>query len=85
MQPKFALIDAFIHLVDQYEKQAKIASDVAAMQAMIEASANLQAAGQVLNLFVDKSIPDNTPFSEVKQKAFSLLEPERFHLVSDYM
>ena len=39
---------------------------------------NLNAAGQVLNLFIDQSIPDKTPFAEVKQKAFSLLEPERF-------
>jgi len=38
-----------------------------------------------LNLFVDQSIADETPFVEVKQKAFCLLEPERFALVSDYM
>lgn len=79
------LIDAFIHLIDQYEKQAKLASEAAAMQAMTEASANLKAAGRVLNLFIDKSIPDSAPFSMIKEKAFSLLEPERFALVSDYM
>lgn len=79
------LIDAFTHLVDQYEKQAKLAAAEAQQQALIDASANLQAAGQVLDLFVDESIPDSTPFSVVKQKAFSLLEPERFPLVSDYM
>jgi len=79
------LVDAFIHLVDQYEQQAKLESETAAMQAMTEASTNLNAAGQVLNLFIDPSIPDKTPFSKVKQKAFSLLEPERFALVSDYM
>jgi hypothetical protein len=79
------LIDAFIHLIAQYEKQAKLAADGAAQQAMTEASANLQAAGQVLNLFIDQSIPDDVPFSTIKQKAFSLLEPERFPLVTDYM
>jgi TnpA family transposase len=79
------LIDAFIHLVDQYEQQAKIAAETAAIQAMTEASTNLNAAGQVLNLFIDPSIPGKTPFSKVKQKAFSLLEPERFPLVADYM
>ena len=79
------LIDAFIHLVDQYEKQAKLASETAAVKAMAEASANLKAAGQVLNLFLDQSIADKTPFSEIKQKAFALLEPEQFALVSDYM
>lgn len=79
------LVDAFIHLVDQYEKQAKLASETAAVKAMTEASANLKAAGQVLNLFLDQSIADKTPFSEIKQRAFSLLEPEQFALVSDYM
>src|SRR4051812_16035757 len=46
---------------------------------------NLKAAGQVLNLFLDQSIADRTPFSKIKQKAFSLLDPERFALVADYM
>jgi TnpA family transposase len=79
------LIEAFLYLVAQYAKEAKLASEVAAQQAMTEASANLQAASQVLNLFIDDSIPGDTPFATVKQKAFSLLEPERFPLVSDYM
>ena len=79
------LIEAFIYLVDQYEQQAKLASETAAIKTMTEASANLQAAGQVLNLFIDQSIPGKTPFSTVKKKAFSLLEAERFVQVSDYM
>jgi TnpA family transposase len=79
------LVEAFIHLVDQYEQQAKLAAETASTNAMTEASSNLTAAGQVLNLFVDQSIADHTPFVEVKQKAFCLLEPERFALVSDYM
>ena len=72
------LIDAFIYPVDQYEQQAKLAAETAAIKAMTDASANLQAAGQVLNLFIDQSIPGKTPFSKVKKKAFSLLEAERF-------
>jgi len=79
------LVEAFIHLVDQYEKQAKLAAEGAATEAITEASTNLKAAGQVLNLFLDQSIADRTPFSKVKQKAFSLLDPERFALVADYM
>jgi TnpA family transposase len=79
------LIEAFIHLVDQYEQEAKLASEEAAMKAMMEASANLKSAGQVLNLFVDPSIADWTPFSQVRQEAFSLLDPKRFVQVSEYM
>ncbi|WP_051978954.1 Tn3 family transposase [Edaphobacter aggregans] len=79
------LIEAFIHLVDQYEQQAKVEAEAAAMKSMTEVSTNLKSAGQVLNLFMDQSIPGKTPFSKVKQRAFSLLEPERFAMVSDYM
>ena len=79
------LIEAFIHLVGQYEQQAKLASETSAIKAMTEASTNLKAAGQVLNLFLDQSIADRTPFSKIKQKAFALLDPERFALVADYM
>jgi hypothetical protein len=52
---------------------------------MMEASGNLQAAGQVLNLFLDPSIADCTPFSKVRQQAFSLLDSERFAQVSEYI
>lgn len=79
------LVDAFIHLVDRYEKAAKLAAADALQQAMTEAVEHLHAAGQVLNLFVDPSIPSATPFEKVKTQAFSLLEPERFPQVSDYM
>lgn len=40
---------------------------------------------QVLSLFIDESIPAQVPFAEVKEKAFSLLEQDRFAAVSDYM
>ena len=42
-------------------------------------------AGRVLNLFVDNTIPGTTPFSAVKEKAFSLLELGRFTAVTDYL
>jgi TnpA family transposase len=79
------LIEAFIHLVDQYEQQARLAAETAAAEAMTEASGNLKAAGQVLNLFLDPSIADWTPFSKVRQQAFSLLDSERFARVAEYM
>lgn len=79
------LIEAFVHLVDQYESEAKSAAEAAMQQAFIDATANLKAAGQVLTLFIDKSIPEDAPFAEVKEKAFSLLQPEQFAVVADYM
>jgi TnpA family transposase len=79
------LIESFIHLVDDYEQQAKVAAEIAAVEAMTEATGNLQAAGQVLNLFLDPAIPGSTPFSKVRHRAFSLLDAERFGQVSEYM
>jgi hypothetical protein len=79
------LIEAFIHLVNQYEKKAKLEAEQAMQQALTDAANNLQAAGQILNLFVDESITDDLPFSVVKAKAFSILDPASFPLVSDYM
>jgi TnpA family transposase len=79
------LIEAFIYLINQYEKDAKASAETAAQQALEAASKSLNAAGKVLNLFIDDSISDDTPFSTVKEKAFSLLDHERFPLVADYM
>ncbi|MDD1620721.1 MAG: DUF4158 domain-containing protein [Methylococcaceae bacterium] len=79
------LIEALICLIGQYEKQAKLAADEAMQQAINEAGANLQAAGQVLELFIDNSIPDETPFAAIKQKAFDLLNIESFPVVSGFM
>lgn len=79
------LIEAFVHLVDQYESEAKSAAETAMQQAFIDATANLKAAGQVLTLFIDKSIGEDVPFAQVKEKAFSLLQPEQFAVVADYM
>lgn len=79
------LIEAFLYWVNHYEGQAKQVAELALQQALTDATENLQAAGQVLNLFVDPSIASETPFAQVRQQAFSLLAPERFPTVSNYM
>ncbi|WP_228124822.1 hypothetical protein [Glaciimonas soli] len=79
------LTDAFIHLVGQYEKQAKTEAETAMQKALEDALKSLQAAGQVLGLFVDESISPELPFSAVREKAFLLLDKEQFPIVADYM
>ncbi len=79
------LIEAFIHLFDQYERQAKRAADEALQKAMADVAEHLQAAGQVLDLFTDASIPDDASFTTIKEQAFDLLEPAQFPLVADYL
>ena len=79
------LIEAFIHLVYQYEQEAKVASQATVQQRFNTVAANLEPAGQVLALFVDQSFSAKTPFGKVQKRAFSLLEPGSFPVVSDYL
>ncbi len=79
------LIESFIHLVDHYEQQAKQAAEDAMQRAVTEAGEHLHAASHVLSLFVDASIPGDTPFTTVQEQAFALLDPARFPLVTDYL
>ena len=79
------LIEAFMAKVESYEQAAKQASEEAMQQALQEASEHLEAAGQVLQLFVDDRFSDDTTFERVKATAFTYLKPEQFSLVADYM
>lgn len=79
------LIEAFIHLIHGYESGAKHAAEEAMHQAMSDASENLEAAGEVLTLFTDTSIPGSTPFDAVKSRAFELLDPAQIPVVSNYL
>lgn len=79
------LIEAFSHLIHKYETHAKREADEAMKKAFVDASENLEAAGEVLNLFADKTIKDKTPFKEVKERAYKLLEPEQIPVVADYL
>ena len=79
------LVDAFLHLIAHYEQKAKLAAEAAMYKSISEAAENLHAAGEVLGLFVDASIPEDALFTVVKEKAFSLLDPGKFSQVSNYM
>jgi len=67
------------------EQDARLAAKEAVYQAKTTATANLKAAGRVLNLFLDSSIPTHTRFGSVQEKAFSLLPREQFPSVTHYM
>ena len=79
------LIEAFIRLVNDYEQTARQAASEAAQNALTEAGTHLKAAGEVLRLFVDESIPYYTPFASVRTRAFAMLAPELIETVSQYM
>ena len=79
------LIEAFVYMVGQFEKQAKLAANEARQKTFDGASTNLQAAGEVLSLFIDESISSESPFSDVQQRAFEILDPQTFKDVSNYL
>ena len=79
------LIEAFVYLVGHYEKLAKSAAEESMHKAMDDASENLQAAGDVLTLFIDDSIAAQTSFESVQQRAFKLLQRETIPAVADYL
>lgn len=79
------LVEAFMVRVEAYTRQAKLAGEEAMQQALIEGSENLKAAGEILNLFVDESLPNDASFATVKAKAFTFLDRERIPTVADYM
>jgi TnpA family transposase len=76
------LILSLIHHVRQYDDEAKAAAKECVYQYRIEANQDLQKAGQVLKLFTDDSIAEQTPFHQVQAQAFSILQPIKEHLKS---
>lgn len=79
------LIEAYIYLVGQFDKQTKVAAKEAMHKAVDEASANLQAAGEVLELFVNDTIAADCPFSTVQERAFGLLASQVIPSVANYL
>ena len=60
------IAEALMHWVYQYEEQARASVDAASKKALESTTSNLKNAGRALNLFVDKNIPAEIGFSEVK-------------------
>lgn len=79
------LIDAFVVRVETYRRHAKTASEEATKKALDEGARNLHAAGDVISLFVDASVSDETHFSDVRTKAYAFLSKDRIPIVADYL
>ena len=79
------LILSLIHNVRQYTDEAKAAAKERVYKCRTEGNEKLQKAGQVLKLFTDDSIAENTPFSKVQAKAFSILERQKLDFIADHI
>ena len=78
------LINSLIHNVRRYIGAARSAAKERVYERRIEENQNLQKAGQVLRLFTDSSIADNTPFYQVRKKAFGFLERQELDFIADH-
>ncbi len=79
------LLNSLIYNVRQYADEAKAAAKERVYECRTEGNENLRKAGQVLKLFTDDSIAENTPFSKVQGKAFSILERQKLAFIADHI
>lgn len=79
------LINCLIYNVRRYTDEAKAAAKDRVYDYRIESNQNLQKAGQVLKLFTDDSIAENTPFCNVQATAFGILERQKLDFVADHI
>lgn len=79
------LINSFIYHVNGYFSDADKYAVQAIFEQKIAGSKNLKKAGQILELFLDDKISGDTAFSEIKQKAFSILEKDEIPRLTNFM
>lgn len=79
------LITYFINQVRSYVDEARQVAKDAVAAYRLERNRNLQRAGNVLQLFTDDTIPAETPFGEVRSRAFKLLNRPQLDQIAQYM
>lgn len=79
------LLSSLIYQVRGYLDQAKRAAKERVYVYQIEMNQDLQKAGQVLKLFTDETIAEQTPFTAVQAKAFRILERQKLAFIADHI
>ena len=79
------LMSSLIHHVRRYREAAKGVAKKRVYEYRSEGNKDLDKAGQLLKLFTDDSIAQQTPFHEVRTKAFSILERDKINFVADHI
>lgn len=72
------LIQALIYQVRKVETAAKALLQERLLTDRAEGSKNIQYIGQILDLFLDDSIDDSVAFRDIKRRAFTILERDKF-------
>jgi TnpA family transposase len=79
------LINCFIYRVRQLLDEAKSVAKERVYEYRLEHNRNLYKAGQVLRLFADDTIADETPFADVRTEAFAILPETKLARVTDHI
>ncbi len=79
------LINCLIYDVRRYIDDTKSYAKERVYESIIESSQDLQKAGTVLKIFTDDSIAGNTPFYQVQEKAFGILERQKLDSIADHI
>jgi TnpA family transposase len=77
------LINCLIYRLRQYGDQTKEDVQTKLSGLRLETNQNIGKAGQVLRLFTDERIAPETPFGEVRQKAFDILSRQAMDQVAE--
>ena len=79
------LIQCFVHHVRQFREAAREEGKEQVYQHQREGNEKLDKAAQVLKLFTDSSIAGQTPFHQVRAKAFGILDAPQIDFVADHI
>jgi len=79
------LAEAFKYYVRKYETQAKQIVKEYFYQFNLDANEQLPKITMILALFLDDSIPDDTPFIVIKKKVLEVLDQEKILLLNDFI
>jgi hypothetical protein len=79
------LVNTFIYYVSSYISEAKKVAKDKVYEYKIEVNRHSEDAGKIFDLFIDKNIPGTVEFEQVRKIAFSIIEEDKFPLLSKYI
>ncbi|MGM1589269.1 Tn3 family transposase [Bacillus cereus group sp. BceL221] len=76
------LINTLIYSVRGYADEAKLAAKERVYECYTESNQDIKKAGELLKIFTDDHIPANTPFRDIQDRAFTILERQKLESVA---
>ena len=77
------LINTFVYSVRRFKDEAKLEAKEQVYECYTVSNQNMKKAGQVLKLFTDDSIPPHTPFRDIRDKVFTILDRDNLEVFAD--